>query len=80
MIGFDTLDENATEAAFAETRRRWGSAGAVSIADRYKFSRCLVGELRGGRFWIHGRGSSWMAAFADADARGIDASRRKAMH
>jgi hypothetical protein len=80
MIGLETLDENATEAAFAETRRRWGPSGGVSIADRYKFSRCLVGELRGGRFWIRGRGSSWAAAFADADARGIDGSRRKAVH
>jgi hypothetical protein len=80
MIGFDTLDENATEAAIAEARRRWGPSGAVSIADRYRRSRCLVGELRGGRFWIRGRGSSWAAAFADADARGIDGSRRRAAH
>jgi hypothetical protein len=80
MIGFDTLDENATEAAIAEARRRWGPSGAVSIADRYMHARCLVGELRGGRFWIRGRGSSWVAAFADADARRIDGSRRRAAH
>jgi hypothetical protein len=54
--------------------------GAVSVADQYLRSRLLVGELRGGRFWIRGRGSSWEAAFADADARMMRASRRMAMH
>jgi hypothetical protein len=74
------LEEPAAEAAIAEARRRWGPEGAVSIADEFPRSRLLVGELRGGRFWVHGRGSTWQAAFADADARSIRASRRKSVH
>ena len=68
------------EDAIAESRRRWGPRGAISIADRFRRSRLLVGELRDGRFWIRGRGSTWEAAFADADAREANASRRQAAH
>jgi hypothetical protein len=80
MVAHELEDVLATEAAIAEAQRRWGSAGAVSIADRYRRSRLLVGELRSGRFWIRGRGATWKAAFADADARLLDASRRTAAH
>src|ERR1700704_523473 len=74
----DALDDSGVEAAIAEARRRWGPTGAISLADQFPRSRLLVGELRGGRFWIHGRGSSWKAAFVDADARVIRASRGRA--
>jgi hypothetical protein len=74
------LDSPATEAAIAEAQRRWGPHGAVSIADEFERARLLVGELEGGRFWIRGRGSTWEAAFADADARALRASRRKSSH
>jgi hypothetical protein len=74
------LDHFSTDAAIGEARRRWGAVGAISVADQYPRSRLLVGELRGGRFWIRGRGSSWEAAFADADARIHRASRRTAAH
>jgi hypothetical protein len=80
MPADDLLDDLETEEAIAEAHRRFGPAGAVSIADQYSNSRMLVGELRGGRFWINGRGSSWRAAFADAEAREVDGSRRKAAH
>ena len=80
MVSDEELDPREADAAITEARRRWGRAGAVSIADLYPRSRLLVGELRGGRFWIHGRGASWAAAFADADARTLRASRRKASH
>lgn len=80
MGSLDFFDDIGAEAAIDESRRRWGPAGAVSLADRYRNSRFLVGELRGGRFWIRGRGSSWQAAFADAEARTVDASRRRALH
>ena len=50
------------------------------MADNFPRARRLVGELRGGRFWIRGRGATWEAAFADADARTVRASRRKAVH
>jgi len=80
MTALDVLDQRQMEAALGEARRRWGAAGAISLADDYLRSRFLVGELRGGRFWIRGRGSSWGAAFADADARPISASRRKMAH
>jgi len=80
MLGADGLDSLSTEAAIAEARRRWGPDGAVSVADRFTNARLLVGELRGGRFWIRGRGSTWEAAFADADARPIRGSRRKSTH
>jgi hypothetical protein len=73
-------EEPAAEEAIEEAHRRWGVAGAVSVADEYSRSRLLVGELHSGRFWIRGRGSSWKAAFADADARVIQASRRKSVH
>lgn len=66
------------EEAFAEARRRWGSSGAISLTDRFRRARCLVGELRDARFWIRGRGSNWDTAFADADAREAHASRRQA--
>jgi hypothetical protein len=67
------------EAAVAEAHRRWGERGAVSIADEWEQARCLVGELcqRPLRFCVHGRGSSWEAAFLDADARLLNASRRR---
>ena len=80
MLSYEFLSDPGAETAIAEARRRWGPTGAVSIADRYPQSRFLVGELRGGRFWVRGRGSSWKAAFADAEARLIEASRRKAAH
>jgi len=67
------------EAAIAEARRRWGGNGAVSVADQWKHARCLVGELcqRPLRFRVRGRGSSWEAAFVDADSRLLNASRRR---
>jgi hypothetical protein len=66
------------EAAVSEAHRRWGQRGAVSIADQWKQARCLVGELcQGPRFRVRGRGSSWEAAFLDADARLLNASRRQ---
>lgn len=74
------LEHLSAEAAIVEAQRRWGAVGAISVADEYRRSRLLVGELRGARFWIRGRGSTWEAAFADADARGLRASRRKAAH
>jgi len=80
MLAYEFLSDQSAESAIAEARRRWGATGAVSIADRYPQSRCLVGELRGGRFWILGRGSSWPAAFADSEARLIEGSRRRALH
>jgi len=67
------------EAAVSEARRRWGRRGAVSIADQWRQARCLVGELcQGPRFRVRGRGSTWEAAFLDADARLLNASRRRA--
>ncbi|HUJ27985.1 MAG TPA: hypothetical protein VLW85_18315 [Myxococcales bacterium] len=66
------------EEAFAEARRRWGAHGAISLTDRFRRARCLAGELRDGRFFIRGRGSTWVAAFVDADAREAHASRRHA--
>ena len=80
MSALESFDDIGAEAAIMEARRRWGPSGAVSLADNYRHSRFLVGELRGGRFWIRGRGSSWHAAFADADARPLEASRRRALH
>ena len=80
MISLDALDRYEMEAALAEARRRWGPDGAISIDDEYLNSRFLVGELQRGRFWVRGRGSTWHAAFADADARLHAASRRKRMH
>jgi hypothetical protein len=68
------------EEAIAEAQRRWGPSGAVSLNDQYMQSHYLVGELVGGRFWVRGRGSSFWAAFADADLREIDGSRRRALH
>jgi hypothetical protein len=67
------------EAAIAEARRRWGPGGAVSVADQWEKARCLVGELwqRPLRFCVRGRGSTWEAAFLDADARLLNASRRR---
>jgi hypothetical protein len=80
MLHDQDIDPGEADAAIAEARRRWGRAGSISVADLYPRSRLLVGELRGGRFWIHGRGATWAAAFADADARTMRASRRKASH
>jgi len=80
MLREDDLEHRSAETAIAEARRRWGPKGAVSVADQYRRSRLLVGELRDGRFWVRGRGSTWEAAFADADARVVRASRRKAPH
>jgi len=67
------------EAAIAEARRRWGRSGALSVADQWKNARCLVGELcqHPLLFRVRGRGSSWEAAFLDADARLLNASRRR---
>ena len=66
------------EAAVAEARHRWGRGGAVSVADQWENARCLVGELcQGPRFRVRGRGSTWEAAFLDADARLLNASRRQ---
>jgi hypothetical protein len=66
------------EGAISEARRRWGQRGAVSIADQWKQARCLVGELcQGPRFRVRGRGATWEAAFLDADARLLNASRRR---
>ncbi len=78
MVAFELFDDVEAEAAIAEAQRRWGATGAISVADGYRRSRLLVGELIHGRFWIRGRGSTWAAAFADADARSLAASRRKA--
>jgi len=76
MFVLRSMDE---EAAVTEARRRWGDRGAVSIADQWKQARCLVGELcPGPRFRVRGRGSTWEAAFIDADARLVNASRRRA--
>jgi hypothetical protein len=80
MLRETDLDHLSAASAIAEARRRWGAVGAISVADEYRRSRLLVGELRGGRFWIRGRGSTWEAAFADADARLLLASRRTAAH
>ena len=80
MLAHELLDDAEMEEALNEARRRWGPAGAISINDQYPRSRLLVGELRGSRFWIHGRGATWEAAFADADARTVAGSRRKAAH
>lgn len=67
------------EEAIREARRRWGDCGAVSVNDQYMQSRFLVGELVGSRFWVRGRGRSFWAAFADADLRELEASRRHAL-
>ena len=80
MLCEEDLDPLSAGEAIAEARRRWGGHGAISIADEYRRARLLVGELKSGRFWIRGRGSTWRAAFADADARAARASRRKAYH
>ena len=80
MLREQDLDSLSAAEAIAEARRRFGRDGAISVADDYRRARLLVGELKGGRFWIRGRGSSWRAAFADADARAERASRRKADH
>ena len=74
------LENLSADNAIAEAHRRWGAVDAISVAGEYQRSRRLVGELRGGRFWIRGRGSTWQAAFADADARILHASRRTAVH
>ncbi len=74
------LENLSADNAIAEAHRRWGAGDAISVAGEYQRSRRLVGELRGGRFWIRGRGSTWQAALADADARILHASRRTAVH
>lgn len=66
-----------SEWALEEAHRRWGERGSLSMADTFRNSKHLVGELMPGpRFVVRGRGSSWAAAFADADARASGASRR----
>jgi hypothetical protein len=80
MLVETDLEHLPAEAAIVEARRRWGAGGLISVADEYRNSRLLVGELNRGRFWIRGRGSTWDLAFADADARTVQASRRKASH
>jgi len=62
MLRDEDIDPRSADAAIAEARRRWGRTGAISVADLYARSRLLVGELRDGRFWIHGRGATWEAA------------------
>jgi hypothetical protein len=78
MLRDEDIDPSSTDTAIAEARRRWGPNGAISVADLFERSRLLVGELHAGRFWVRGRGATWEAAFADADARALRASRRKA--
>lgn len=53
-------------AALAEARRRWGHFGYVwTYRKTFK-----VGEWFGGKPWCEmGKGESYEAAFADADAR-----------
>lgn len=76
----DEFQDAGRDEAMVEARLRWGPLGAISIADQYLKARCLVGELRGGRFWIQGRGATWQAAFVDAEARSLGATRRHAEH
>src|SRR5256885_14578556 len=49
MLRDEDIDPSSADAAIAEARRRWGRAGAISVADLYARSRLLVGELRDGR-------------------------------
>lgn len=77
MLSTHALDDLDPESALAEARRRWGAEGAISVADQFRRSRMLVGILKGGRFIVCGRGSTWPAAFADADAREAHTSRRR---
>lgn len=72
----ELLDAGPCAIAVAEAKRRWGLSGSVSLADEWRHACYLVGELAGANFVVRGRGSSWNAAFDDADARLIDASRR----
>lgn len=77
MLSTHALDDLDPEAALVEARRRWGVEGAISVADQFRRSRMLVGILKGGHFIVCGRGSTWPAAFADADARDARVSRRR---
>ena len=72
------FDNDTYELAIAEAKRRWGPEGSVSFADNWPEARYLVGRLVGPRFIVCGRGSSFGAAFADADAR-RDIRRRRAI-
>jgi hypothetical protein len=72
------FDNDDFELAIAEAKRRWGPEGSVSFADNWPKARYLVGKLIGPRFIVCGRGSSFGAAFADADARPLAATRRNA--
>lgn len=72
------LDSGPCESAVEEAKRRWGPGGSVSLADEWRQASFLVGAFVGGTFSVRGRGSSWPAAFADADARLFDCSRRRA--
>lgn len=77
MLSTHALDGLDPESALTEARRRWGAEGAISVADQFPRSRMLVGVLKGGHFVVRGRGATWPAAFADADARDANASRRR---
>lgn len=78
MFAAQLLDVGPCETAVAEAKRRWGPGGSVSLADQWRNARYLVGELVGATFVVYGRGSSWAAAFDDADARLFSGSRRHA--
>lgn len=78
MFAAQLLDADSCALAVAEAKRRWGPDGSVSLADEWRNARYLVGKLVGRRFVVHGRGSSWQAAFDDADARMFAGSRRHA--
>ncbi len=78
MFAAQQLESGPCESAIDEAKRRWGPAGSVSLADDWPEARFLVGAFAGGTFQVRGRGSSWSAAFADADARLFDCTRRRA--
>lgn len=78
MFAAQLLEAAPCDAAVAEAKRRWGPNGMVSLADDWRHARHLVGELVGRKFVVRGRGSSWAAAFHDAEARTMEASRRRA--
>jgi hypothetical protein len=77
MLFTHALDDVDAEQAVAEAQRRWGPEGAVSVDDEFLRARMLVGALKGGHFVVYGRGSTWDGAFADAEAREMNASRRR---
>lgn len=65
--------------AFREAHQRWATPGIsstdrvaqVTLRQKKVTDRCEVGwyERGGGKMVIAGRGPTWEAAFADADAR-----------